>query len=147
MKRYLICPVIGTGTFADSFRASVQDVPNVNASALIPTHTSGPNIGHPRFNFALCVASGESQAVLSSPANSYVFPDYPLDARMDGMESNARTGLVQSVQAYDLDGNGLHFDASHQDGESYRDLLTRLLQTIEPAASLNTFDVSEVPAQ
>lgn len=144
MIRYMICPIIGAGTEASPYRASVNDVANVNSASIIPTHTSGPNIGKPKFLFAFCVAATPSPSSLSAVTNAYVFPDYNLDGRMDGMESGARTALQQSVEAYDLDGAGLHFDAAHLDGDSYRDVINALVQQIEPAFNVNNINVAEV---
>lgn len=144
MLRYMICPVIGAGTDQNPYRAAVSDAANVNSSALIPTNTSGPNIGKPKYGFAFCFVATPQLSFITTISNGFVFPDYPLDGRMDGMDPSARTGMKQSVEAYNLDGAGLHFDASNTDSESYRDLLTRLMQQIEPAATINALGVNEV---
>lgn len=142
-KRYFISPIIGDGTFGNSFRASVQDVAGVESIALIPTHTSGPDIGKPVYNFAFCRVGVVNLNSVMQVSNSYTFPDFPLDSQMSSMESEVRTGMVQSVEAYDLDGNGLHLVADHADTDSYRQVIAAIAQQIEPAFNINTFDVAE----
>lgn len=136
-KRYCVCPVIGTGTILDPYRAAVSDV--AAAVSLIPSKPDGS----PRYGFAFCLVSTDNLAAVLAVTNGYVLPDYPLDGRMDGMEAVARAGLVQSVEAYDLDGQGLNPDATHADADGYRDVLTRIARTWEPAFSINNFDVRE----
>ena len=84
---------------------------------------------------------------VSQVSNSYVFPDFPLDAELGSMESSVRTAMVQSAEAYNLDGNGYAFDLQQfDDTDSYRQLIDYCIKRIEPAASVNNLDVSE-PAE
>lgn len=140
MKRYAISPVTGSGTFLDPFRAGVQNVAGVNVVALIPTGSNG----HPLYHFALCLVAAGNFTLVSQVSNLYLFPDVGLDTRMDAMQDDARTGLVQSVQAYDLDGAGKHLDATNADGDSFRALLTRLGRQIDATFDADFFGVSEV---
>lgn len=144
MLRFMISPVIGLGTLPNPYRAAVQDVQNVNTSAVIPTFTSGETIGQPKFRFALCLCATPSIPAIQSVSNALVFPDYNLDARMDGMEAQTRADFVQSVQAYDLNGQGLHFVATHQDSDSYRQVITALGKQLEPTFEVNQLIVAEV---
>ena len=144
MLRYMICPVIGSGADEDAFRAAVADLSQTNAVAVIPTHPSGPNIGQPKYSFALCAVSSNNWLAVLAVSNSYVFPVYNLDGRMDGMEAATRTAMVQSVEAYNLDGEGLHLVADHNDGDSYRSLMQSLLHQFEPAYNFDGFSVAEV---
>lgn len=144
MLRYMISPIIGTGPISDPYRASVRDVANVNTSAVIPTFTSGENLGKPKFRFALCLCATTSIPAIQAVSNALVFPDYNLDGRMDGMEAQARADFVQSVQAYDVDGNGLHFDATHTDGTSYRQVIAAIGQQLEPTFEVDQLEVGEV---
>jgi hypothetical protein len=145
MLRYCISPITGDGTEENPFRPTVSG-PNVNTSAIIPTHTSGPTIGQPKYGFAFCAVATTNVASVAAVTNVYVFPDYNLDGRMDGMENGARTAFEQSVEAYNLDGNGLHFDAANVDLESFRTVINRIVQQIEPAFDLNNINVGEVAA-
>lgn len=136
-KRYCISPVVGAGTFANPYRPAVADV--CPATALIPSKPDGS----PKYRFAFCLVATDNLSAVLAVSNLYALPDYPLDGRMDGMESDARLGLVQSAGAYDLDGLGLHPATAHTDSDGYRDVLTRLARTFEPAFSVNSFDVRE----
>jgi hypothetical protein len=136
-KRFAITPVIGSGQMGDSYRPNVPN--GVAVSAVIPSKPDGT----PKYRFAFIIFSTDNLPAVLAVTNLYCLPDYPLDARMDGMESDARTGLVQSVAAYDVDGAGLHFSAAHQDADSYRAVLTAIGQQFEPAFALNSFDVRE----
>ena len=136
----MICPVVGAGTFQNPYRASVQDVSGVNSSAIIPTDQQGA----PKYGFAFCVVSAVNWSPVLQVTNSYVFPIYALDGQMSGMESDARTGMEQSVEAYDMDGEGLHLDAGHNGTDSYRHVIEAIAQQIEPAFNINSFSVAEV---
>jgi hypothetical protein len=138
-KRYCISPVVGTGTDTNPFRAAVGDVAGVNHQALIPTKPDGA----PKYLFALCVVATGNLAAVLQVSNLFALPDYALDGQMGGMEIIARTGMVQSVEAYNLDGQGMHLSADHDDSDSYRDVLTSLGRQIVPGFSLNNFDALE----
>jgi hypothetical protein len=146
MLRYMISPVIGNGSVESSFRAAVSDVENVNTVSVIPTHVTGPNIGQPKYGFAFCVVATPSVAVIAAVSNAYVFPDYNLDGQMQGMEAASRAAFQQSVEAYNLDGEGLHFDAANTDSESWRTVINRVVKQIEPAFDLQNVSVPEVAA-
>ena len=139
-KRYTISPVVGNGTEANPYRALVSDVSLTISSAVIPSKPDGT----PKYGFALCIVSTSNLAGVLAVLNSFTFPDYSLDAQMSGMESDTRNAMVQSVQAYNLDGQGLHFDATNADGDSYRELLTRLGRQLDPVFNLDHFDVPEI---
>ena len=139
-ERYAISPVIGSGTITDPFRASVADVPGVNMADVIPTDANG----HPLYRFALCIVAASQWTQVLAVTNLYLFPDYVLDGLMSGMDATARTGLVQSVQAYDLTGNGKHLDASNADTDSYRTLIQKIGAQLDPNFNVNAFGVSDV---
>lgn len=143
MYRWMISPIIGNGTENNGYRAAVSDVQGIDSAAIIPTFDSGPNVGKPKFLFTLCLVATPDVARIASVTNAYVFPDYNLDGRMDGMESSARTGLQQSVEAYNLDGNALHLDADHNDGDSYRSLIAAIGLQFDAAFNINTITVRE----
>lgn len=146
MLRWMMSPVILGAGEDDYTRAAVSDLQNVNSSSVISTHDSGPDIGLPKYRFCLSLCATPNVNSLRSVSNGYIFPDYNLDGRMSGMESEARTGLVQSVQAYNLDGNGLHLDATHADTDSYRDLITKIGKQFDQAFTVNAMGIAEVAA-
>lgn len=138
MKRYMISPIIGTGTEQDHYRVAVADV--AYTSAIIPTDHEG----RPNHNFAFCYAGSLNLTAALQIGNAYAFPDYSLDGRMDGMAPDQRLNMVQSVEAYVLDAEDLHFDLDFiTDAMSYRDVLTTIARQLEPAFTMNGFDVRE----
>ena len=146
MKLRLICPVIGTGTDTVPFRGVVGDVSLTHSNCLVPSHPLGhPQQGQPKFRFAFCIVGTANLVGVLQVMNSFAFPDYPLDGRLDGMEAVTRAGMVQSLQAFDLDGAGLHLDVgSHNvDANAYRQFLQAIGGQFEPTFSINTFDAQE----
>ena len=144
MKRYMICPVIGTGQGGpggNPYRAAVADVSGANVTSLIK---SDHNTGAPLYNFAFCrVATAGSFASAAAVSNSYTFPDFPLDAQLSQMDADVRAAMVQSVPAYDLDGQGLHLTIPNGDTDSFRTVIIAVAQQFEPAFNADNFDVSE----
>lgn len=142
-KRYGICPVIGSGTEQEPYRCAFSDVSQTNVTSLIPSKVDGA----PKYNFAFAIVGTQSLPAVLAVTNSFVFPDFPLDAELGSMESAVRTAMVQSVEAYNLDGQGYDFDLQQfGNTDSYRQLIDYCMKRIEPFASVNNFDVSE-PAE
>ena len=144
MLRYVISPIIGTGVEFNDFRVAVGDVAATNHAAVIPTHTSGPNIGQPKYLHAMAIVATANLPAVAAVSNAFVFPDYPLDGRMDGMEAAVRAAMVQSVEAYDFDGQGYHIAVMDDDDWSYRQVLNDIGQQLEPALDIANLTVSEV---
>lgn len=145
MKRYGICPITGNGTFQDPYRATVQDLNatiQINSTALIPSKQDGS----PKYGFAFFLCSTPSLPAVQLLLNTLVFPDHALDSRMDAMQAQTRANLVADIESYDLDGEGLHLVADHDDADSYRDLLIAIGQQFDAAFNINAFDVAEVSA-
>lgn len=140
MYLWMISPITGTGTISDPYRASVEDVPGVNSAALIPSNPDGT----PKYKFALCLVAATSQSIVAGVTNSYVFPSYPYDSLMSGMDPTARSNMVQDVQAYNMDGNGYHLDATNADTDSYRTVLNRIGDQIDTAFNINNMNCAEV---
>jgi len=138
MIRYMIAPIIGTGTDENPYRPEMPDV--VNKNPRIPTL---PN-GAPKYRFAFCVVATPSIAAIEQVSNAYVFPDYPLDGLLSGMESGVRAAMVQSVQAYNLDNNGYYLVVPNEDTNSFRDVITSIGLQFDPSFVLSFFGVSEV---
>lgn len=136
----MICPIIGTGSIEDPYRASVQTLATVNASAIIPSKPDGS----PKFNFALAIVAAVNWQPVLAITNSFVFPDFALDSQMNSMEVVTRTGMEQSLEAFDLDGAGLHFDAGHNGTDSYRHFIEAIARQIDPGFNIDSFGVGEV---
>lgn len=139
MKRYVISPVVGAGTAPNPYRAAVADVLGQNEGVTSPIRTNAQGV--PLYHFALCIVSTTHLPSVAAVSNLYVLPDYSLDGRMDGMEADARSALTQNVPAYNMDGAGLHFSVTHQDDDSYRQVLAGLLAQFDPAYPFDSLDV------
>lgn len=156
MKRYMLVPAIAsTGPMDQYGNHSILDelksTPNGQGGLLYKiSHSSLLKIDNTTglllWGFAFSrVATGDQQsntAVLQI-SNSLTFPDYPLDGLMSGMDSGARVAWRQSLMAYNLDGQGYHYDPEDDDGESWRDVLERLQNQFEPGLNMNNWDVAE----
>jgi len=142
MLRFLICPVLPPDETNEAYRAAIENVPNTAGASIIPTD---PLTGLPKYSFAISLCDATLINQIMQLQNTYVFPDYNLDGRMDGMEPETRAAFVQSVQAYVLNDAGLHFDATHQDSDSYRFVVEKIGKKIEPQFSVNALNVGSVP--
>lgn len=141
MKRYVISPVIGDGQSVNTaYRSAVSAVENANSIDVLKSD----NLGHPVWNFAFSRVGvpGTLQTVLQV-SNSYVFPDFPLDAQMSTMDDDIRAAMVQNVQAYNVDGNGSHIDATHSDTDSYRTVIEKIARQWQLSFVADHFEVSE----
>lgn len=136
-KRYAISPIIGSGTVEDPYRAAIAEVPETATSALIPSKPDGS----PKWRFAFVLFDSPRLIELRAVSNALVFPDHATDSRMDAMQGQTRSGWKQSVEAYDLDGQGTHLDAANVDAESFRDVLLRLVQQLDPGANFDAIQV------
>lgn len=117
-----------------SYRAQVLDLAyqqSTNAVSWL-----GPSLpsGAPAWRFAFFHVSTVSLGPVLALPNCLVFPDYPLDAEMGGMDFDTRIGLEQSIGAYNLDGNGLRINVLIGGiSYSYRAFVTQIAQQFEPA--------------
>jgi len=145
MKRYVLSPVIlGSGSVNDANRAAATDVPQTIGPSILPTSPEPPY--GPLWLFTLSHVNTNQLASVEAVSNAYVFPEYPLAGRLDGMESGTRTAMLQTLAAYDLDGEGTHFDLSgFGDASAFQDLILGLVQQLDPAiTSLSGFNPQEV---
>jgi hypothetical protein len=115
-------------------------------SAQIPPN---PIDGTPTYNFAFCNFAGGDMLFPKTLLNAYVFPDYPLDAELAGMDTAKRREMMQNVEAYDWDGQGFHLSfAKNNDGtdfadltRSYRDFLCDdIYRALDPSFTSDDFD-------
>ncbi len=133
MARYCITPIIGDGSMDNEYRAAIAAVADT-ARALIPSETTG----EPRYNFCPCRFEAANMTPVSQVSNTYILPDYPLDGLLENMDSATRTAMVQSVQAFDLDGQGLHISLSaFGDSSRFRDVVEHIAHVFEPLAWLD----------
>jgi hypothetical protein len=148
-RRYMICPIIGTGQGGpqNSFRAAVSDVPNTGVNAVIPSNVAGtpetnPNYGKPLYLFAFCIINTENIGQCAQISNSYILPDQALDTQMGAMEASARTSLTQDCESFDLNGANLHLNVEFVNSDSYRQVLQSIGTQFDPSFSINYFDAN-----
>lgn len=141
-KRYAISPISLVPDPEIGNHVTVDDAPDTIASAVIPTN---PNTGAPLYRFAFCYVGTAQLPAVEQVSNVYVFPDYPLDGQLSGMGAEARAAMVQNVAAYDLDGNGLHWDTAtaNLDTNTYRQFLQALIDQVSPGVPVGALDVQE----
>lgn len=140
-RRYVICPVVGSGTREDPYRAAVAGLSGVNVSAMIPT---GPD-GRPLYRYCLCLIAFRDLGQVQTTPDTYVLPDFPLDAAMNAMSSGTRQGMGSRLRAIDLNGAGRRLDVDfYSPSDSWRDVVNGLGQQIEPVFDAERFGVAEV---
>ncbi len=133
-KRYLLAPIVGTGTREDPYRSSVRGLPGINVVDLIPT---GPD-GRPIKDFSLARVGGANIMPALSASGVDPFPDFPLDAKLSAMQNATRANLKARLEARGFDGS----IADNADG--FRDMVRAVGQSMEPSFNEDAFDVSEV---
>lgn len=143
MKRYAITPILPQSG-ENGYRSSAFDVGGASVNNLIPTDSE---TGIPLYGFTFARIGRVDFGPIFQLTNSYIFPDYPLDGQLSGIESSVLAGMKQSVEAYNLNGNGLTLAVDISDTSvSYESLLFSIYLQIEPGRSLTSFrgfDVSE----
>lgn len=145
-KRYAICPVIGTGQPGDNIRSAADDLSLTYSNAVIPIHLSGPDIGQAKYGFTVTIVATANLGAVVALSNAYVFPDITRDSKLSTMSNADYTAMLQNLPAYDLDGNGLHFDVSWVTPDhTLFDLILGLIQQLDPnyPNHLNNFDAQE----
>lgn len=144
MKPYMLSPIIeGSDGATISFHAAVQDAPETSVKAMIPLddNPQSPNFGKAKYKFCFCRVAAFDLIPALQVTNTFRFPDYPMDGLMSGIPLATRLAMVQSLQAYDIDGGGMHLDASYSETESYGEYLLRLFRSLEPSADLDRLDI------
>lgn len=139
MIRYAITPITGDGSENDPYRSTASGLPNVNLASVIPVD---PETGIPIYGFCLLVLGIRSEQDFT-PTNSYLFPDLPLDVEMSSVPEAVRTAFTQSVNAFNLDGNGATVGVSFALSDSWRDVVNSVGQVFEPAFTVSGFSVLE----
>jgi hypothetical protein len=97
-RRWYLCPVVGTGTEDDSYRAKVADF-GVNHIAVIPSKPDGT----PRFGWCLVKVNAASFAALDADADLDGFPLVSLDATVASLPAGARTRLRAALERRGID--------------------------------------------
>ena len=131
MKRYYLCPVIGTGAKGDPFRAKISDLGHPH-SAVIP---SDPVTGAPLFSWCLVIAGGADHTDILSDATIDAVPDIALDSKIGVLTLADRTALLGAMTIKPIDTTGLTVNST------LRDCIDKTGQTLQGAFNSNAFDV------
>lgn len=113
-----------------------------------------PDQGKPKFNFNFCAVEGPKTSLLNVPS-TMVFPEYPLDGVMSGMDSAEQTAMVQNAEAYVFTEtlndhvwngvttpgtNNLHADIPDQ-AMSYREYLDTIVKQMATHGSIDELEL------
>lgn len=126
MKRYYLCPIMGDGTEGAPYAA---DLPaGTNASVVMP---DDPQPG----GWALALVAAADHRGLLRDAKLDALPEFPLDAKLNAMQSTARSALDAALQRR----AGITVNGA----DGYRDLIRQVGRKLDPNFHENAFDVSE----
>jgi hypothetical protein len=132
MKRYYLCPVIGSGTIGDPYRAGVSGRGG-SYVAVIPT---GPD-GRPLFPWALALVAATDHRPLTGDASLGPLPDVSLDLRMSAMSQSAKAALDAALAKFGVDLTLL------VQNDGYREFVRSLGQALDAGFVETNFDVAE----
>ncbi len=108
MKRYAICPVIGTGAESDAYRAKVPTT--MNHVAVIPSYPDGT----PRWPWALVEVAGEDLSALDRDAAVDAFPIVATQTLLSSLPNTVQARIRDVLQRR---GVGVTFSADATVGD------------------------------
>ncbi len=92
MKRYAICPVIGSGAEDDPYRAKVPT--SMNHVAVIPSHPDGT----PRWPWALVEVAGADLSALDADAEVDAFPIVSAETLLSSLSKPVQNRIRDVLQ-------------------------------------------------
>lgn len=139
-KRYYICDVLPPDAGKEYYRAAVDDIPGVDASAIIPTHPAGPpHHGAPIYSWCLAIVATKDHAAVRAHPGVDPLPDFPLDGKVSAI-NQATKGLMKAA----LVRRGLNADALVDAKDGFREVIRGIGKAVEPAFDENRFDITDV---
>lgn len=133
-KRYYICDVIGDGSDADPYRASVADS-GAAVAAVMPDND--PQTGRPLVSWCLAIVSATNHAPILADARNDRMPDFPLDGKVNAINAAAK-GLMRAA----LIRRGLDADALIDGKDGFREVVRGIGRALSPVFDENAFDVA-----
>lgn len=134
-RRWVVTPVIGTGTKTDPYRAEVIGQPGVRVWTILPSNPDGT----PKFSRTLAVVQGTGPALQAAAAalpNTRVIPGATLDDTLSQLTTQQRTFLRNLAEEV-----GFNYQAQGYTGTTpVRRVLRDLGQFIEPAFRENLLE-------
>lgn len=125
-KRYYLCDVIGDGSAESPFRPVIADH-GVNYVGEIDAYKTK----------AFVLVNAVNHTSLINIAGVDALPNFPLDAKINAMQSQAKNGLINAMDRRGF-ATGL---ISSADG--YRDVIRGIGRELNPNFDENNFDVAE----
>lgn len=101
-KRWFICPVVGTGTSDDPWRAKAHDL-NVNCTAVIPSNPDGS----PQFNWCLVKVAAIDFTALAADGTIDAWPNVSLDTTVNQLPAAVRNRLKTALTNRGIDTSDL----------------------------------------
>lgn len=130
-KRYYLCDIIGTGDEFDPYRPAVADA-GVNWAWVAPDSVNG----HPTGTWGMAIVATDKHAALRSNPQIDALPEFPLDGKMNAINTAASSALSAALSKRGI-------DVSWGGTAGYREVLQSIGRTNNPAFNIDDFDVSE----
>ena len=134
MKRYYLCDIIGDGGEDNPYRPAVADH-GVNYAPVYPSQD--PVTGQYARPHCLVLVAAPSHTALRGDARIDPLPDFPLDGKVQAIETASRQRAEQALARRG-------FQSSHfalKDG--YREVVRSVGRELQPGFSEDNLDVSE----
>lgn len=120
--RWFLCPVIGSGTEADPYRAKVADL-GVDHSAMIPSRADGT----PRFLWCIVAVDTASFTALDTDTDLDGIPDISLSTELRDLSAAARNRLQTALSKRGIDTTGITLSTT------VGQVLLRVMRTLDPS--------------
>lgn len=136
-RRFYVCPIIGTGTITDPYRAAITDaVRTQNRAGSVAVIRSNPD-GTPVFPWTLCVAAAPNHVAITNVQGVEGIPDITLDSTLGTMQSSARNRILNFLTNKGVDTSGITTSST------LAELLTRVGRHLDPNFAVLNFDAVE----
>lgn len=132
-KRYYISKIVGDGlTQATSYRPKIADY-GVSWTGSIETDANGK----PIHTHVLVMVATKNHSVIRNDVDIEELPDFPLDGKVNAIQTIAKTKMFSTLTAKGFNVTGL----DNKDG--YRDVLQAVGEQRQTGFNIDNFDVQE----
>lgn len=139
-KRYYICDIVGDGSIFGPFGPNPYRpiVANYGVAWVgsIENHTSGPDIGKPKYPDCLVLVSTLNHAQLMNKPGIDPLPDFPGDGKLAGIATVTRTAMNAMLNTRGFDITGL----TNTDG--YKEALQKIGIQRSATFDIDNFDIA-----
>lgn len=139
-KRYYICDIVGDGSIfgvngPNPYRPAVANY-GVAWVGSIENHTSGPDIGKPKYLDCLVLVSTLNHAQLLNKPGINPLPDFPGDGKLSGINNGVRNAMNAMLTSRNFDIAGL----LNTDG--YKEALQKIGIQRSAVFDIDNFDIA-----